>query len=75
MHTYICSETLNRKQVDRRQLLGLLTINKNLRGLSPQANYTDRATVACQPSWSELLLIEDVAWPARRIPAAVSSVI
>jgi hypothetical protein len=24
--------------------------HKKLRGLSPQANYTDRATAACQPS-------------------------
>jgi hypothetical protein len=45
--------------------------NKNkLRGLSPQANYTDRATAACRRSQR----IEGVAWSEQRIPTAVFSV-
>jgi transposase InsO family protein len=30
---------------------------KTLRGLSPRANYTDRATVACRRSWCQFLWI------------------
>jgi hypothetical protein len=45
-----------------------------LRGLSSQANYTDRATAACRGSWFQLLRIEGVAWWAQRIPTAVISV-
>jgi hypothetical protein len=32
----------------------LLTNKKKLHGLSPRANYTDRATAACQRSWCQL---------------------
>jgi hypothetical protein len=45
---------------------------KKLRGFSPQANYTDRATTACRPSLCQLLRIEGVAWSAQRIPTAVN---
>jgi hypothetical protein len=45
--------------------------NKKLRGLSPQANYTDRATAACWRSLRQILRIEGVAWSAQRIPTAV----
>jgi hypothetical protein len=45
--------------------------NNKLRGLSPQAHYTDRATAACQRSF-KLLRIEGVAWSAQRIPTAVN---
>jgi hypothetical protein len=41
-----------------------------LRGLSTQANCTDRATAACQRSWCQLLWVEGVAWSAQRIPTA-----
>jgi hypothetical protein len=44
-----------------------------LRGLSPQANYTDRVTAAGLTSEFELLRIEGVAWSAQRIPTAVFS--
>jgi hypothetical protein len=47
---------------------------KKLRGLSPQSNYTDRATAACRRSLCQLLRIEGVAWSAQRIPTAVFSV-
>jgi hypothetical protein len=36
-------------------------ITHKLRGLSPQANYTDRATATCQQSYCQLLWIEGVA--------------
>jgi hypothetical protein len=39
---------------------------------SPQANYTDRATVACLRSWCQLLRIEDVEWSAQRIPTTLN---
>jgi hypothetical protein len=43
-----------------------------LRCLSPQANYTDRATAACRRSQCQLLLREGVAWSAQRIHTAVN---
>jgi hypothetical protein len=45
-----------------------------LHGLSPRANYTDRATVACRRSDCQLLRIEGATWLAWRIPTAVFSV-
>jgi hypothetical protein len=44
---------------------------QTLRGLSPQANYTDRATAACRRSYRQLLRIEGVTGSAQRIPTAV----
>jgi hypothetical protein len=46
--------------------------NFKLRGLSPQANYADRATAACRRSHSQLLRIEGVAWSEQRNPTAVN---
>jgi hypothetical protein len=37
---------------------------KKLHGLSPQANYTDRATAACRRSDCQLLRIECAMWSA-----------
>jgi hypothetical protein len=49
--------------------------NKNkLHGLSPQANYTDRATAACRRSDCQLLWIKGATWSVWRIPTAVFSV-
>jgi hypothetical protein len=45
---------------------------KKLRGISPQANYTDRATAACRRSYCQPLLVEGVAWSAQRIHTAVN---
>jgi hypothetical protein len=45
---------------------------KKLRGFSPQANYTDRATAAFRRSWCQLLRLEGVAWSAQRNPTAVN---
>jgi hypothetical protein len=45
-----------------------------LLGLSPRANYTDRATAACRPSDCQLLRIQGATWSAWRIPTAVFSV-
>jgi hypothetical protein len=37
---------------------------KKLHGLSPRANYTDRATAACRRSECQLLRIEGATWSA-----------
>jgi hypothetical protein len=37
---------------------------KELHGLSPRTNYTDRATAACQRSDCQLLRIEGATWSA-----------
>jgi hypothetical protein len=37
---------------------------KKLHGLSPRANYTDRATAACRRSDFQLLRIEGATWSA-----------
>jgi hypothetical protein len=44
---------------------------KKLQGLSPRANYTDRATAACRRSNCQLVRIEGATWSAWRIPPAV----
>jgi hypothetical protein len=44
-----------------------------LSGLSPRANYTDRATATCRLSQCQLLRIDGVAWSAQRIPTALFS--
>jgi hypothetical protein len=46
---------------------------KKLHGLSPRANYTDRATAACRRSDCQFLRIEGATWSAWRIPTAVFS--
>jgi hypothetical protein len=48
---------------------GRTTEDKNtkkykLHGLSPRANYTDRATAACRRSHCQLLRIEGAMWSA-----------
>jgi hypothetical protein len=45
-----------------------------LHGLSPRANYTDRATAACRRSDCQLLRIKGATWSAWRVPMAVFSV-
>jgi hypothetical protein len=49
------------------------TLNKRnkLRGLSRRANYTDRATAVCRPSWCQIFRIEGGTWSVWRIPTAV----
>jgi hypothetical protein len=47
---------------------------KKLHGLSPRANYNDRATAACRRSNCQLLRIEGATWSAWWIPTAVFSV-
>jgi hypothetical protein len=42
-----------------------------LHGLSPRANYIDRATATYRRSDCQLLRIEGAMWSARRIPTAV----
>jgi hypothetical protein len=45
-----------------------------LHGLSPRANYTDRATAACRRSDCQLLRIKGTTWSAWRIPSTVFSI-
>jgi hypothetical protein len=47
------------------------TKKTELRGLSPWANYTNRATAACRRSYFQLLRMQGATWSAWRIPAAV----
>jgi hypothetical protein len=42
----------------------ILNVKKKLLGLSPRANYTDRATAACRRSDCQLLRIEGATWSA-----------
>jgi hypothetical protein len=53
----------------------LKTKQTRLHGLSPRANYTDRATAACRRSDCQLLRIEGATWSVWRIPTAVFSVL
>jgi hypothetical protein len=50
----------------------LIKTQNKLRDISPQTNYTDRATVACLRSLVPNLRIEGVAWSAQRIPTVVN---
>jgi hypothetical protein len=43
---------------------GNMVNKKKLHGLSPRANYTDRATVACRRSDCQLVRIEGATWSA-----------
>jgi hypothetical protein len=53
---------------------GFRRMKKKLHGLSPRANYTDRATAACRRNDCQPLRIEGATWSAWRIPTAVFSV-
>jgi hypothetical protein len=50
-----------------------INLKLKLHGLSPRANYTDRATAACRRSHCQLLRIEGATWSAWRIPMAIFS--
>jgi hypothetical protein len=41
-----------------------IKLKTKLHGLSPRANYTDRATAACRRSDWQILRIEDATWSA-----------
>jgi hypothetical protein len=45
----------------------IMANKKKLHGLSPWANYTDRATAACQRSDCQLLQVKDATWSAWQI--------
>jgi hypothetical protein len=53
-----------RSGIDEVACSGSASLPQKLRGLSPRANYTDRATAACQRSDYQLLPIEGAAWSA-----------
>jgi hypothetical protein len=50
-----------------------LKLKTKLHGLSPRANYTDRATAACRRNDCQLLRLEGATWSAWRSPTAVFS--
>jgi hypothetical protein len=54
-HTIFTSVTILEKQI---------VTKKKLHGLSPRANYTDRATAACRRSNCQLVQIEGATWSA-----------
>jgi hypothetical protein len=68
----LCSVHSNIWQV--RLTFPLCMYKKKLHGLSPRANYTDRATAACQRSDRQLFRTEGATWSAWRIPTAVFSI-
>jgi hypothetical protein len=57
------------------ELIASYKTKTKLSGLSPRANYTDRATAAVGEVNANLFRYRDVAWSARRIPATVFSVL
>jgi hypothetical protein len=60
---YIFPATLGTKKYGYSDKDGYKEIKK-LHGLSPRANYIDRATAACQRSDCHLLRIEGATWSA-----------
>jgi hypothetical protein len=56
-----------------KRMCSISVIFRLLRGLSPRANSTDRATAACRRSLYQLLRIEAATWSAWLIPPAVIS--
>jgi hypothetical protein len=57
-------EIINKRVLFRGKGEIISKIKKKLHGLSPQANYTDRATVACRRSDCQLLRIKGATWSA-----------
>jgi hypothetical protein len=74
----ICGENVNSirlaQDIIERWAVLHRTLKKKLHGLSPRANYPDRATAACRRSDCQLLRIKGATWSAWRIPTAVLSV-
>jgi hypothetical protein len=54
--------TEKEQQDSQRDMSGADNKPNKLRGLSPRANYTDRATAACRRSDCQLLRIEGATW-------------
>jgi hypothetical protein len=65
-----CSKLLDQRKQAKLQLLQDPSeingdnLKKNLHGLSPRANYTDRATATCRRSDCQLLRTEGATWSA-----------
>jgi hypothetical protein len=51
-------------QIKDRTMDNVQNCGKKIHGLSPRANYTDRATAACRRSDCQLLRIEGATWSA-----------
>jgi hypothetical protein len=60
---YVRNETKMKRQRKKQGIKAKQT-KKKLHGLSPRANYTDRATAACRRSDCKLLRIEGPTWSA-----------
>jgi hypothetical protein len=71
---WICSQELLTIRPQKRSTFFKTNKQNKLRGLSPRANYTDRATAACRRNDCQLLRIEGATWSAWRIPTAVFSI-
>jgi hypothetical protein len=74
IRAHICTNIHTCKHTAFQTQIFVVSSTKILRGLSRQANYTDRATAACRRSYCQLLQIEGVAWSAQWILTAVFSV-
>jgi hypothetical protein len=68
MEAEFCSETLGNLY---QAAWPYKTKKQTLHGLSPRANYTDRATAACRRSDCQLVRIEGATWSAWLVPTAV----
>jgi hypothetical protein len=62
----LCARYVNKEMKRSVPTLLCITIHTKtkLHGLSPRANYTDRATAACWRSDCQLLRIESATWSA-----------
>jgi hypothetical protein len=70
MQQEIEKDTLRVKVTEK----GKYLIEKKHHGLSPRANYIDRATAVCRRSECQLLRIEGATWSSWRVPTVVFSV-
>jgi hypothetical protein len=67
-HTIILQRLQPWKYIRRKHILKCASVwkdlKKKLHGLSPRANYTDRATATCRRSDCQLLRIQGATWAA-----------
>jgi hypothetical protein len=63
-HSYLLLSARSMYSYIQLHLLNIHLEKKKLHGLSPRANYTDRATAACRRSDCQLLRIEGAMWSA-----------
>jgi hypothetical protein len=73
-HQSWCVAYILFQSTELRSCIIIKTKRTKLNGLSPRANYTDRATAACRWSDCQLLRMKGETWSTWRIPTAVLSV-